>query len=67
MSFGEDVAGTYYDGPHGDEDAVWARGRGWTLWRALITLAEQIDTGSPQAEESRRVIDEVLADHDRVS
>jgi len=44
-------------------DATWARGRGWTLWKGLITLAEHIDTNPSQAAEARRVIDEVLADH----
>jgi predicted nicotinamide N-methyase len=39
------------------------RGRGWTLWKGLITLAEHIDTNPSQAAEARRVIDEVLADH----
>ena len=47
----------------GLDDATWARGRGWTLWKGLITLAEHIDTNPSQAAESRRVIDEVLADH----
>ncbi len=45
------------------DDATWARGRGWTLWKGLITLAEHIDTNPMMAEEARRVIDEVLADH----
>ncbi len=44
-------------------DATWARGRGWTLWKGLITLAEHIDTNPSQAAEARRVVDEVLADH----
>jgi len=44
-------------------DATWARGRGWTLWKALITLAEDVDTNSLQAGEARRVLDEVLNDH----
>ncbi len=46
------------------DDATWARGRGWTLWKALITLAEHIDTNPTMAEEARRVIDDVLADHE---
>jgi aminoglycoside phosphotransferase (APT) family kinase protein len=46
----------------GLDDATWARGRGWTLWKALITLAEHIDTDPSQAAGARRVIDEVLAD-----
>jgi len=45
------------------ERAAWARGRGWTLWKALITLAGSLDTNPLKAAEARRVIDEVLADH----
>jgi aminoglycoside phosphotransferase (APT) family kinase protein len=44
----------------GQDSATWARARGWALWKALISLA-------PQARfaDNRRVIEEVLADHDR--
>lgn len=45
--------------------ATWARGRGWTLWKALITLAARPGTNPLAAEESRRVLHEVLADHRR--
>jgi aminoglycoside phosphotransferase (APT) family kinase protein len=45
------------------DDATWARGRGWALWKSLITLAEHIDTNPSEAGIARRVIDEVLADH----
>ncbi|MER6123179.1 aminoglycoside phosphotransferase family protein [Streptomyces sp. NPDC001795] len=47
------------------DDPMWARARGWALWKALICLAEHIDTDATQAAEHRRVIDEVLDDHDR--
>lgn len=43
--------------------ATWARGRGWALWKALITLAEHIHTNPIEAGRARRVIAEVLADH----
>jgi aminoglycoside phosphotransferase (APT) family kinase protein len=43
--------------------ATWARGRGWALWKALITLAEHIHTNPIEAGRARRVIGEVLADH----
>lgn len=46
------------------DDATWARGRGWTLWKALITLAERKNTNTAEARDTRRVIDEVLADHE---
>lgn len=47
----------------GPDDATWARGRGWTLWKALITLAEHVDTNPLQASVAQRVIDEVINDH----
>jgi aminoglycoside phosphotransferase (APT) family kinase protein len=45
---------------------TWARGRGWTLWKGLITLVEHLDANPSDAAKARRVIDEVLADHERV-
>ena len=45
------------------DGATWARGRGWALWKALITLAGHIETNPLEAGKARRVIDEVLADH----
>jgi aminoglycoside phosphotransferase (APT) family kinase protein len=42
----------------GVDDAMWARARGWALWKALITL-----DAPTTAAESQHVIDEVLADH----
>lgn len=40
----------------------WARSRGWTLWKALITACEASE-GCLEASNSLRVIDEVLSDH----
>ncbi|MFC4493271.1 aminoglycoside phosphotransferase family protein [Streptomyces ovatisporus] len=39
------------------DEGTWARGRGWTLWKALITLAEP---GSVHAEWARRSLESVL-------
>jgi aminoglycoside phosphotransferase (APT) family kinase protein len=56
------------------DDATWARGRGWALWKALITLAqEKIGGGDADAAArrfgwrigTREVIDLVLADRGR--
>ena len=47
--------------------ATWARGRGWALWKALITLAQHMNTNPIEAGKARRVIDEVLADHERTA
>ncbi|MDX8524668.1 aminoglycoside phosphotransferase family protein [Mesorhizobium sp. MSK_1335] len=46
------------------DDATWARGRGWTLWKALITVAGH-DANQAEVTRQRQVIDEVLADHAR--
>jgi aminoglycoside phosphotransferase (APT) family kinase protein len=59
------IAWTFLDAPSRDrfraalglDAATWSRGRGWALWKALITLA-----GSPGAARPRRDIDRVLAD-----
>jgi aminoglycoside phosphotransferase (APT) family kinase protein len=45
------------------DQATWARGRGWALWKALITLAHVAKGNPEEAKRVRRVIDEVLADH----
>ena len=49
------------------DEGTWARGRGWTLWKALIVLADQIDTDPDGAAENRRIIDDVIAEHELVS
>jgi|GEM_PF-6502001 len=46
------------------DPATWARGRGWTMWKALIVLAGQVDSEAAQAVAARRVIDEVLREYD---
>jgi aminoglycoside phosphotransferase (APT) family kinase protein len=41
------------------DDATWARGRGWALWKSLITLA-----GDPtRAGRAEQTLQAVLADH----
>ncbi len=47
------------------DDATWTRGRGWAIWKALITLAEHDRTDPVKASEVRSVIAEVLADQRR--
>ncbi|WSQ14557.1 aminoglycoside phosphotransferase family protein [Streptomyces sp. NBC_01231] len=49
----------------GQDDGMWARARGWALWKALLVLSECIDTDEALAASSRPVLDEVLADHER--
>ncbi len=43
--------------------ATWARGRGWALWKALITLVASRQADPSEAARCVRVVDEVLADH----
>lgn len=46
------------------DEATWARGRGWALWKALITYAEHRDA-EPLGPWARRVIGEVTTDYRR--
>lgn len=67
------IAWTLFDGASREaffnafpaDEAMWARGRGWALWKALITLAAEEDFRSAKAHDSKRVIDRLLADHGR--
>jgi aminoglycoside phosphotransferase (APT) family kinase protein len=53
------------------DEGTWARGRGWALWKALITLVKALAAGEGETDpasrrfgwrlSSRQVIDEVLA------
>lgn len=43
--------------------ATWARGRGWALWKGLITLEEYRSTDVVKATEARRTIQEVLEEY----
>lgn len=44
------------------DDATWARGRGWALWKAMLELAGYRNTDTTKAKEFRRVIAEIMAD-----
>jgi aminoglycoside phosphotransferase (APT) family kinase protein len=69
------IAWTFFEGESreafrdrlGPDDGTWARGRGWALWKALLTLARP-DVGDPMRARRfgwrvgpREVIEEVLA------
>jgi aminoglycoside phosphotransferase (APT) family kinase protein len=65
------IAGTFLSGSSRDRvraeldvDAdTWSRGRGWGLWKALITLVGYLERDAPEAAVARRDIDRILADH----
>lgn len=44
------------------DPGTWARGRGWALWKALITLAAP-DGGGAHGAGARRTLEAALADH----
>ena len=44
------------------DEATWMRGRGWALWKALITLANPEGYDPPGMPPSREVLERVLAD-----
>jgi aminoglycoside phosphotransferase (APT) family kinase protein len=48
----------------GIDPRTWSRGRGWALWKALISLVGNLDEGDAAAAAyNRRTIDRLLADH----
>lgn len=44
------------------DDAVWNRGRGWALWKAMIILAKIIDTNVIEAGSAQYAFDQLIAD-----
>jgi aminoglycoside phosphotransferase (APT) family kinase protein len=65
------IAWTFLSGPSRDrfraeldvDAATWSRGRGWALWKALITLVGHLDRDAPEAATGpRREIDAILSD-----
>ena len=71
--FADESSDVFRDGLRLD-DATWARGRGWALWKALVTLTDEkqgrVGAGAAARRfgwrtSAREVIDLVLADHDR--
>ena len=49
----------------GVDAATWSRGRGWALWKALISLVGHLENDSPDAALARRDIEQALADYAR--
>lgn len=47
------------------DDNTWVRGRGWALWKALITMAWNPDANPAFTAECRRVVADVLAEHEQ--
>jgi len=54
------------------DDDAWDRGRGWALWKSLVTCAGELAEGGPDLAESMVVLEEIFeeylttrAEHDR--
>ena len=45
------------------DEATWARGRGWALWKAMMVLRRALKDDPADAIGTKRVIREILADH----
>lgn len=45
------------------DEGTWARGRAWTLWKALLVAAGSTNPNNAESVQCWRIIDEVLADH----
>jgi aminoglycoside phosphotransferase (APT) family kinase protein len=52
-----------YRAAYGADDGMWARGRSWALWKALIVYAETRGAGTPREADARRVLIEILDEH----
>jgi aminoglycoside phosphotransferase (APT) family kinase protein len=45
------------------DDATWARGRGWAIWKAMKVLIGELEDDPEDAAYTTRVIEAILADH----
>ena len=64
------IAWTFFAGPSRAtfraaqplDQATWARGRGWALWKALITMAQQSGSDPSRVEAAQAVLEQLLAE-----
>lgn len=45
------------------DDALWSRGRGWALWKTLVSCANSVNESDAAAVNSRRVLDEIFTEY----
>jgi aminoglycoside phosphotransferase (APT) family kinase protein len=71
-TFFDDEGRRHFRGELGLDDATWARGRGWALWKALLVAADEHSAGVRADAATRRfgwtgtarqVVDIVINDH----
>jgi aminoglycoside phosphotransferase (APT) family kinase protein len=44
------------------DTATWTRGRGWALWKAVVTYTKAASTKDAQAVRAKHVIDQIIAE-----
>jgi aminoglycoside phosphotransferase (APT) family kinase protein len=45
------------------DEATWARGRGWALWKTLVTCAQTWGRADREAADARRVLGEIFSEY----
>ena len=45
------------------DEATWARGRGWALWKTLSTCAQTLGRADEEAANARRVLGEIFSEY----
>jgi len=43
------------------DDATWQRARGWALWKALITLVDELAADATAADRTRALIERIIS------
>lgn len=49
------------------DDATWARGRGWALWRTLVACARTLGGADGETVNARRVLGEIFSEYSATS
>ncbi len=42
---------------------TWERARGWAIWKALINIAAAADKNTPEVEEEKRIVRDIIAEY----
>lgn len=45
------------------DEAQWARGRGWALWKTLVTCAYSVEDDDEDAHDARHVLGEIFSEY----
>jgi hypothetical protein len=45
------------------DDETWLRGRGWALWKTLVTCAGALESGGPELAAATYVLDQIFEEY----